>query len=415
MTRFYLCIDLKSFFASVECVDRNLDPYKVDLVVSDNKTNGAICLAISPKMRLRGIKNRCRIYEIPKNINPIIVSPHMKKYEDYSKLIYEIYLEFVSASDIYVYSIDEVFIDITNYLRMYNKNPVEMADFIIKTVYKRTKITATCGVGTNIYLAKVAMDIISKSSASNIGFLNEKIYKEKLWHYKPLTDFWQIGDSMLLRLNKLKLYDMYDISCCDEKILYKEFGIIAKRLIQNSKGYDDTTISNLKNYIPKKTSISNSQILYKDYNYKEAKSVLIEIIDNIVLRLVAKNSLATTIGFSISYSKNNIAPINFSKKLIHPTNNYNTILQIILNAYDLLIDKDYCVRKIGVYLGDIKEKKYEQLDLFNNYVENSKIEKLETTINEIKDKYGKNSILRGVSYLEESTIKERNNLYDNNI
>lgn len=409
MEKFYLCVDLKTFFASVECVERNLDPFKTFLVVADSTSKGAICLAITPKMKSLGIRNRCRMYEIPKNIKPIIVKPRMKKYLEYSSKIYEIYLEYFSSSDIYIYSIDEVFIDITPYLKMYNKTPLELAKFIIEKVYKKSKITATAGVGTNLYLAKIAMDIIAKHNSSNIGYLTETVYKEKLWHHTPLHDFWQIGIKTEERLHKLHLKDMYDISCCDEKKLYKEFGVNAKYLIDHSKGIEPLTINDLKNYVPKQKSISNSQILPKDYNYLDARKVLIEMVDNIVLRLVEKNLYTDSFGIFIGYSSLE-KPLNFTKKLKKKTNSYRTILNNVLEEYDYRVQEDYFIRKIGIYLGNLSKKEYEQLDIFNCYIEEKQDEFLEKTINEIKDKYGKNSILRGVSYLEGATAKKRNSL-----
>ncbi len=409
MNKFYLCVDLKTFFASVECVERNLDPFKTDLVVTDSETNG-VCLAITPKMKARGIKNRCRMYEIPKNIKPIIVKPRMKKYLEYSSKIYEIYLEYFSSSDIYIYSIDEVFIDITPYLKMYNKTPLELANFIIEKVYEKSKITATAGVGTNLYLAKIAMDIIAKHNQSNIGYLTETLYKEKLWHHKPLHDFWQIGIKTEEKLHKLHIKDMYDISCYDEKKLYKEFGVNAKYLIDHSKGIEPLTIKDLKNYVPKQKSISNSQILSRNYNYIDARKVLIEMVDSIVLRLVEKNLYTDSFGIYIGYSYSSSKPLSITKKLKKKTNSYRTILKYVLEEYDYRVQEECFIRKIGIYLGNLSKKEYEQLDIFNCYIEEKQDEFLEKTINEIKDKYGKNSILRGVSYLEGATAKKRNTL-----
>ncbi|MNT03749.1 DNA polymerase IV [compost metagenome] len=194
MQKIYMCIDLKTFYASVECVERKLDPFYTNLVVADpTKGNGAICLAISPKMKMLGVKNRCRIFEIPKNIDYIIAMPRMKKYIEYSANIYGIYLKYFSKDDIHVYSIDEVFIDITNYFKLYNSNPIELAKIVIGDICYNTGITATAGIGTNMYLAKIALDITAKHSVNNIGYLDEDMYKEKLWHHTPITDFWQIG------------------------------------------------------------------------------------------------------------------------------------------------------------------------------------------------------------------------------
>lgn len=194
MGRVYLVIDLKTFYASVECVERGLDPFKTDLIVADeSRGKGSICLAISPSLKKKGIKNRCRVFEIPRYIYPTIAKPRMRKYMEYSARIYGIYLKYLSKDDIHVYSIDEAFLDITNYRKLYKKNSIDIAKMIMKDIYDTTGITATCGIGTNMYLAKIALDIISKHVKSNIGVLNEKIYRGKLWHYTPLTDFWRIG------------------------------------------------------------------------------------------------------------------------------------------------------------------------------------------------------------------------------
>ena len=260
----YICVDLKTFFASVECVERGLDPFKTDLVVADiARSKGAICLAISPKMKERGIKNRCRIYDIPKGVKYIVAKPRMKKYIEYAAKIYGIYLDFFSKEDIYVYSIDEVFIDVTSYLKTYKKNEVCLAKDIIEEVYKRTGICATAGVGTNMYLAKIALDILSKHNKSHIGYLNEDLYKEKLWNHTPLTDFWQIGKGIEARLYKHHLRTMEDVAKASPNILYKEFGINAEYLIDHAWGKETCTIKDIKSYKPKSSSISHSQILFR--------------------------------------------------------------------------------------------------------------------------------------------------------
>ena len=265
--KWYLCIDLKTFYASVECVERNLDPFKTDLVVADIKRNkGAICLAISSKMKMRGIKNRCRIYDIPKNVKPIIAKPRMKKYIEYSAKIYGIYLNYVSKEDIHVYSIDEAFLDVTTYLKMYKMNGISLAKKIMDDIKKQTGITATAGVGTNMYLAKIALDILSKHDESNIGYLDEKLYKEKMLDHTPLTDFWQIGKGIQNRLYKHHIMTMRDILNASPSILYKEFGVNALYLIDHANGIEPMTIKEIKEYKPVSTSISSSQILFRNYN-----------------------------------------------------------------------------------------------------------------------------------------------------
>ena len=241
----YFCIDLKSFFASVECVERKLDPFQTNLVVADSsRGKGTICLAITPHMKLLGIKNRCRVYEIPDNVKYIVAKPRMSKYIEYSANIYAIYLKYFSKEDIHVYSIDEAFMDVTNYLHLYNMHPLTLAKKIMNDIYQTYGITATCGIGTNLYLTKIALDIMSKHSAENIGILNEEKYREKLWHHKNLTDFWQIGRGIERRLHKLNLYDMYDVAHCKEEKLYKE---TRDNYLKNNKlMINQTYLDNLK-------------------------------------------------------------------------------------------------------------------------------------------------------------------------
>ena len=401
-------IDLKTFYASVECVERGLDPFKTDLIVADkSRGKGSICLAISPSLKRKGIKNRCRVFEIPKNVHPIVARPRMKKYMEYSSRIYGIYLKYISKEDIHVYSIDEAFLDITSYKKLYGMEYVGIAKMIMNDIYDTTGITATCGIGTNMYLAKIALDIISKHVKSNIGILNEKIYKEKLWHYKPLTDFWQIGRGIEARLHKLHLKDMYDVAHADERILFKEFGINAELLIDHAWGRENCTISDIKKYRPKSKSLSNGQILFKDYGYDKARIVLTEMVDNMVLRLVSKKLYTDVIGVYIGYSKNIIPPLKFSFKLENHTNSYTKILKSILREYDYRI-LDYPIRRINIWFGGITGRLVKQLNMFEE--DDLKEESLECITSNLKNKFGKNSILRGVSLLEGATQIERNKL-----
>lgn len=403
MKRVYLVIDLKTFYASVECVERGLDPFKTDLIVADeSRGRGSICLAVSPSLKNKGVKNRCRVFEIPRYIHPIIAKPRMRKYMEYSARIYGIYLKYLSKDDIHVYSIDEAFLDITNYRRLYKKNFIEIAKMIMKDIYDTTGITATCGIGTNMYLAKIALDIISKHVKSNIGILNEKMYREKLWHYTPLTDFWRIGKGIEARLHRLHIKDMYDVAHTDENVLYKEFGVDALLLIDHAWGRESCTISDIKKYRPISKSISNGQILFKDYSFDKARVVLSEMVDNLVLELVSKGLYTGSIGVYIGYSKNGIKPLKISRKIEY-TNSYCKILNEILFCYDTFIC-DYPIRRINISFGSLTSKKIKQLNLFENDDEDN----VESTLINIKNRYGKNSILRGISYLEYSTARDRN-------
>ena len=408
MNRVYLCIDLKSFFASVECVERGLEPMDSNLVVADpSRGKGAICLAITPHLKSLGIRNRCRIFEIPENVDYITAVPRMKKYIEYSASIYEIYLKYFAKEDIHVYSIDEAFMDITTYQRMYHKTPRELAITIMEDIYNTFGIRATAGIGTNLYLAKVALDIIAKHAPDFIGELDETSYKERLWFYEPLSDFWQIGPNLERHLNHLGIHNMYELSIADERMLFKEFGINARLMIDHSKGLEPTTIEQIKAYRPRQKSISNSQILFTDYKYEDARKVLIEMLDIVFLELTKINKYASHIGIYVGYSKDFIKPLSISKRLKEPTNNFQELLKITLKEYNSHIQKQEKIRRLGISLGGLTEIESTQLNLF----EKREVDQvIGNTINNIKDKYGKNYIFRGVSLEEKATGIKRNKL-----
>ena len=407
----YFCIDLKTFYASVECVLRGLDPFKTNLVVADKtRGRGAICLAISPKMKMQGVKNRCRLFEIPKNIKFITAKPRMKIYINYSVLIHKIYLKYVSKDDLFQYSIDEAFLNVTPYLKLYNKSAYSLAKEIIEDVKKTTGITAVCGIGTNLYLAKVALDIMAKHSKDNIAFLDEDTYKKKLGHHEPLSDFWQIGVKTENKLNKLHLKNMHDIAFSNEKVLYKTFGINAKILIDHAKGIEPCTIKEIKAYKPKTSAISNSQILDKDYDYKQAKIVLEEMINSLSLRLIKENLYTDHIGFIIGYSKDEAPSTKVTKSLDDQTNNTNKITKLLLSEYDYVINTKYKIRRISVFFTNVGKRKFKQLNMFSNEEEDKKENNLSNIINEVKEKYGNDSILKCISLLSFATQKKRNKL-----
>ena len=407
----YLCIDLKTFYASVECVERKLDPFSTNLVVADEtRGKGTICLAVSPKMKMLGVKNRCRLYEIPPNIKYIIAKPRMKKYIEYSANIYAIYLKYLSKDDIYVYSIDEAFLDVTNYLKLYKMNEIELAKTILKDIYNTYGLTATVGIGTNLYLAKVALDIMSKHTPTNIGYLDEELYKRKLWHHKPLTDFWQIGRGIEARLNKKRIYDMYDIAHTNPKILYKEFGVNAEFLIDHSWGKETCTIKDIKNYKTKNVSISNSQVLFEDYSFENARLVLKEMVELNSIKLVEKNLITDTIGLYIGYSKNIINSTGGSMKLTNYTNTYSDLMAYFLKLYDSTTNKTVPIRRIGVSFNRLVSDEAQQLSLFENQEKITKERKIELAISNIKQKLGKNAIVRGMDLENGATTILRNKL-----
>ncbi|MBR2828670.1 MAG: DNA repair protein [Bacilli bacterium] len=411
MKKTYLCIDLKTFYASVECVERGLDPFQTDLIVADPKrSRGAITLAITPHMKEQGIKNRCRVYEIPKNIHPIVAIPRMKKYMEYSAKIYKIYLKYISKEDIHVYSIDEAFLDVTSYLKLYKKDGIELAKMIMEDIYKTTKITATAGIGTNLFLAKVALDILSKHSKTNIGYLDEKLFKEKLWDYTPITDFWQIGKGIEERLLKYKIHTMKEITEINPNLLYKEFGINAKYLIDHANGIEPCTIKEIKEYKPKSNSLTSTQILYEDYNSKDAKIVLTEMIDNLLGKLILKEYQTKNITVYIGYSKDKIPALKYSISFEKPTSSYRKLGQSILEKYDYKINKDTPIRRIGISFNQLEKKNHYQLDIFQEEKEEQEELKTEKIINELKERFGKNSILRAISHTKKATAIKRNQL-----
>ncbi len=411
MAKVYLCIDLKSFYASVECVERGLDPFKVSLIVADpSRGNGTICLAITPYMKSLGVRNRCRRYEIPKNIKYIIAKPRMRKYIEYSARIYSIYLKYISKDDIHVYSVDECFLDVTSYLNLYKMDKFTFAKFLMNEIYKETGITATCGIGTNMFLTKVALDILSKHDKSNIGYLDEDLFIEKMHYHEPLSDFWGIGIHTEEHLHKLHIKNMHDLSIASESLLYKEFGINAKILIDHSKGIETTTIKDIKKYKPKSKSISNSQILFRDYTKEEARVVLSEMVNDIVLKLVSMNLYAGVVGFYVGYSKDVIRPTSVSFKLKRLSASYTTILKNVLSEYDYMASDRFPIRKLGISLNNLSKKEYEQVDLFNEYLSEDMEVELEKSLNRIVSKYGKNSILRGISYGDSGNQIMRNKL-----
>ena len=409
--KIYFCIDLKTFYASVECVERNLDPFKTNLVVANpERGKGAICLAVSPKMKMLGVKNRCRLYEIPKNINYIIAMPRMKKYIEYSANIYEIYLKYFSKDDIHVYSIDEAFIDATNYLNLYKMSPLNLVKKVLNDINETYKITATAGIGTNLYLAKVALDITAKHTASNIGYLDEEKYKKELGDHIPLTDFWQVGRGTENHLRRLGIYTMNDIATADERLLYNNFGINAKLLIDHSKGIETCTLQDIKGYKPKSNSISTNQILFKDYNYEDALMVTKEMVELLSLDLVKKHVKTGVVSLYVGYSKDKIEASKISRKLENATNSYNDLSKEYEKLYRKVVSKLEKIRRIGISFGNLEPDNYEQLNLFVDQVKKDKEKNLEKTINIIKLKFGKNIILKGLNLNKNSTTLIRNTL-----
>lgn len=410
-TKIYACIDLKSFFASVECVERGLDPLKTNLVVADKaRGNGAICLAVSPALKALGVRNRCRIYEIPKDIEYITALPRMKLYIEYSANVYETYLKYISKDDIHVYSIDECFLDLTPYLNLYEKTAKELVLMLIKAVFDSTGITASAGYGTNMFLAKIALDITAKHTEDNIGYLDEKEFRRTIWRHRPITDIWNIGKGTAHRLEKYGVYDLYGVTKLPEKILYKEFGTNAEFLIDHANGYEPCTIKEIHEYTAKTASLSNSQIFFEDYNFKDAFVCVKEMIDLLSLELIDKNLVTDSISLTVNYSKNIHSSTGGTRKLSDYINCYTSLVKAFKELYEETTLKEYPIRQVSVSVNNITEEEFIQISLFEDNKLNEKERKAQEAIIKIKNKYGKNSVVRGISLEEKATGCQRNKM-----
>ena len=410
----FICIDLKSFYASVECVERGLDPFKTNLVVADpTRSQSTICLAITPAMKKLGVKNRCRIHEIPAGIEYITAMPRMQLYIDYSVKIYSIYLRYISKEDIHVYSIDECFMDVTNYLSLYHMTEKEMAVELMDAVMKETGITATAGIGTNLYLAKVAMDIVAKHVDDHIGILNEISYRQQLWDHRPLSDFWRIGSRTERKLAGYGIHTMGDIaytSVTSEDWLYKMFGIDAELLIDHAWGLESCDIHDIKNYHTEEHSLSNGQVLMRNYSFEEAAVVVREMTDVLVLDLVSKGLITGSVTLWIAYDHRYERPSSHGTvRLTSLTNSSSTIMDEVDKLYQKITDRHTGIRRIEICANRVMPEGYLQYDLFTDPAAVEKEKNLQQAILDVKKKYGKNAIMRGANLLDCSTYRERNN------
>ena len=402
---------MKSFFASVECAERGLSPFETNLVVADeSRGKGAITLAITPKMKALGVRNRCRLFEIPKNIDYIIALPHMSLYIKYCADIFDIYLDYFSPDDIHQYSIDEAFIDVTDYLSIYKLEPKQLAKKIINEIAERTHIPATCGIGTNLYLAKIALDITAKHCKDHIGMLDEETFKETLWEHRPITDFWNIAKGTANRLARYGIHTMKGIANAPEDLLYRNFGKNAKILIDHANGKETCTIAEIKSYKSKSKSISNSQILFSDYDYDKAHVVIQEMALTGCQRLIREHLIASHVGIFVGYSKDVIPQSGGTIKMADSTNLYSIIREYVDRLYEETISKDYPIRRLGICFSGLADESAEGYDLFTDVEALEKERKLENTVLNIKDRFGKNALLRGLDLKEGATQKERNKL-----
>lgn len=408
--RAYLCIDLKSFYASVECRERGLDPMKTNLVVADpDRTEKTICLAVSPAMKALGIPGRCRVFEIPKHIEYIMATPRMQLYIDYAAEIYGIYLKYIDKDDIHVYSIDEVFMDVTDYLGMYQMTPAELGQTIMQDIYAQTGIMASCGVGTNLYLAKVALDITAKHSPNHIGELDEASYCETLWKHKPLTDFWRVGAGIARRLQTVGIFTMEGIAKAQEETLYHLFGVDAELLIDHAWGRETTLMSDIKNYRSKANSISSGQVLGCDCDFEGGRLILKEMVDLLCLELVDKGLVTDSVTVHVGYnSRYNMKSAHGTAAMTVTTSSARRIMSYAVNLYERIVDPFTPIRRFYVIFNNVVDEAYRQYDLFTDPIELEKEHKLQQAMLDIKDKFGKNAILKGMNLQEGATTMIRN-------
>lgn len=409
--RIYFCIDMKSFYASVECAERGLSPFETNLVVADpTRGGGSICLAISPKMKSLGVKNRCRVYEIPKNIKYITAMPRMKKYIEYAADIYEIYLQYVAPEDIHTYSIDESFIDATQYLKLYNMTAKQFATMLVDEIATKKHIPATVGIGTNLYLAKIALDITAKKVPDHMGFLDEELFKETLCHHRPLTDFWNIGKGTASHLARLGIYDMAGIANCPEYLLYKEFGVSAELLIDHAVGKESCTIADIKNYTSKSHSLSSSQILFSDYPADKALLVLKEMTITLCQELLRQKLITNHLTIMVGYSKDVIPPTSARVKMSEVTCASSIILRYVEKAFNNSTNTLYPIRRLAISFDNVVDECCEGYDIFTDLDAIAKEKAIERTVLNIKDRFGKNAILRASDLQEGATQRLRNKL-----
>lgn len=491
--RTYIAIDLKSFYASVECVERGLDPLATNLVVADkSRTDKTICLAVSPSLKAHGIGGRPRLFEVVQKVREVnnlrrrtlpygrfngkshldkelkahpdwevdylVAPPRMAHYIEYSTRVYQVYLKYIAPEDIYPYSIDEVFIDATNYLPTYKISAHELALKMVRDVLKETGITATAGIGTNMYLCKIAMDIVAKHIPADqdgvrIAELDEMSYRRQLWNHKPLTSFWRVGRGIARRLESYGIDTMGKIARCsleNEELLYKLFGVNAELLIDHAWGWEPCTMAAVKAYKPETNCLSNGQVLSTGYEAKKARVVAREMADEMALKMVAHHLVADQLVLTIVYDAENLTNPKYkskyhgeittdyygrpvpkhahgTKNLKAPTSSSKLMIDTVSELFDQIVNPDLLVRRIYLTVNRViserqalsQPKAAEQLDLFTDYeaeekkklveLESSQKErKVQETLLKIKKKYGKNAILKGLNFEEGATAKERN-------
>ena len=407
-----MVIDMKCFYASVECAERHLNPFETCLVVAD-ETRGehALCLAISPKMKALGVKNRCRLSDIPKHIEHIIAPPRMKLYIDYAADIYAIYLDYFSPDDIHVYSIDESFLDVTHYLDSYRMTPQQLAKKLMNEIANQLHIPSTAGIGTNLFLAKIALDITAKHAKDHMGFLDEELFQKTLWDHEPLTDFWQIADGTVARLAKYGIRTMRGITQASEQLLYKTFGKDAELLIDHAWGRESCRMEDIKNYRAKTHSVSFSQILPRDYSYEEARIVMQEMILHGTHELMKRKVIAPKVSIYVGYTYRATIPGSKGSIKLTSATAVNSLLQeAVMPIFDRIADRQTPIRRLAIAFENVVDEGCEGYDLFTDWHAVEREKARERAVMEINGRYGKNAVLRGTNYLKGATQRERNEM-----
>ena len=408
-TRTYFCIDMKTFYASVECAERGLNPFETNLaVVDETRGKNALCLAITPKMKAQGIKNRCRMSEIPRNINFIRALPRMQLYIEYAADIYDLYLNYFDPQDIHVYSIDESFIDVTEYLPILKLSPEALAVKLMNEIANKLHIPSTAGIGTNLYLAKIALDITAKHSKDHIGILDEQTYCQTLWKHRPIEDFWQIAHGTATKLARYAIYDMEGVAKAPQDLLYKLFGVNAELLIDHAWGRESCLMQDIKNYRSKTKSVSFSQVLPKDYDYEGAKLVMTEMVANGCYEMMRRHVITNKVGIFVGYTYGGRESTGGTIRMTVTTNLNSKILPYVMDLFERTTDKQTAIRKLGIDFEDVCDEACEGYDLFTDFNAVEREKRREQAVLDIKDKFGKNSILRAINYMDGATQRERN-------
>ena len=409
--RHYIIIDLKSFYASCECADRGLDPMTTDLVVADpERGRGTICLAVSPSLKAKGVRNRCRVYEIPKCFSYIMAEPRMQLYINYAAEIYGIYLRYFSADDIFVYSVDEAFIDVTGYLRTYHMTTREIAVFLIRTIEKELGLPATCGIGTNLYLAKIALDITAKHAADRIGELTEASFCETLWHHQPITDFWRIKQGTKRKLLRLGVCDMYGVAHTPLPVLQEAFGVDAVILYDHAWGREPTTIAEIKAYRPVSQSISVGQVLLKDYDYDGAMPVVKEMADQLAQELLRRHELTEVLHFYIGYSRHDgicPPPAAGTVRLPEWTHSRTFVTDALVQSYQKTVRHDTAIRHIYLNAERVRPDEAQELSLFGPSLDRERETRRQQTILDLQERFGKDAVFYARDLLDGATTLQR--------